>query len=122
MLHYTDPTLEEQNFETAIIHIGINNILYDSSTRQINLLLQNIKEIAKKSESYKVKHVFISSLTFNTSISHKLLNEVNKRNDRVCLENGCHYIENKNVYENDCLRMGHIYKIPTKIFCLIISL
>ena len=78
LLHYTDPTLEEQNFETAIIHIGINNMLYDSSSRQINLLLQNIKEIAKKSKSFKVKYVFISSLTFDTSVSHKLLNEVNE--------------------------------------------
>ena len=38
-LHYIDPTLEEQNFAVAIIHIVINNILYDSSSRQINLLL-----------------------------------------------------------------------------------
>ena len=38
-LHYIDPTLEEQNFEAAIIHIGNNDIIYDSSSRQINLLL-----------------------------------------------------------------------------------
>ena len=42
-----DPTLEEQNFQAAVIHIGINVILYDSSTRQVNLLLQNVKEIGK---------------------------------------------------------------------------
>ena len=28
LLHYIDITLEEQNFEAAIIHIGINDILY----------------------------------------------------------------------------------------------
>ena len=27
LLHYIDPTLEEQNFEAAIIHIGINDTL-----------------------------------------------------------------------------------------------
>ena len=27
LLHYIDPTLEEQNFEAAIIHIGVNYIL-----------------------------------------------------------------------------------------------
>ena len=31
---------------------------------EINLLLQNIREIGKKFMSYKVKYVFISSLTF----------------------------------------------------------
>ena len=47
LLHHNDPTLEEQNFEAAIIHIGINDILYDTSSGQINLILQNIKEIRK---------------------------------------------------------------------------
>ena len=41
LLHYIDPTQEEHNFEAAIIHIGINDIQYDSSSQQINLLLQN---------------------------------------------------------------------------------
>ena len=58
LLHYIDPTLEEQSFKAVIIHIGINDILYDSS-QQINLLLQNIKEIGKRCMSYKVKYVFI---------------------------------------------------------------
>ena len=73
LLHYIDPTLEEQNFEAAINHIGINGVLYDSSPRQINILLQNIREIGKKCMNYKVKYVFISSLTFDNRISHKLL-------------------------------------------------
>ena len=116
MLHYIDPTLEEQNFEGAIIHIGINDTLYDNSLRQINLLLQNIKEIGKKCKSYKAKYVFISSLTFNTRISHKLLNEVNETIERVCLENGYHYIENGNIYENDLFKDGlHLQNSDKKI-------
>ena len=103
-LHYIEPTLEEQNFEAAIIHIGINDIIYDSSSQQTNLLPQNIKEIGKKRIRYKVKYVFISSLTFNIRISDKLLNEVNKMINRVWLENGYYYIENRNVYENDLFK------------------
>ena len=45
-------------------------------------------EIGKKCMIYKVKYVFISSLTFDTRISHKLLNEVNEMIEGVCLENG----------------------------------
>ena len=116
MLHCIDPTLEEQNFEAAIIHIGTHDTLYDSSSRLINLLLQNIKEIRKKCKSCKVKYVFISSLTFNTRISHKLLNEVNEMIERVCLENGYHYIENGNVYENDLFKDGlHLQNSGKKI-------
>ena len=45
LLHCIDLTLEEQNFEAVIIHIGIKDILYDSSSKEINLLLQNINPI-----------------------------------------------------------------------------
>ena len=106
LLHYIDLTLEEQNFEAAINHIGINGILYDSSPRQINILLQNIREIGKKCMNYKVKYVFISSLTFNNRISHKLLSKVNETIERVCYENGYYYIENGNVREDDLFNDG----------------
>ena len=81
-------------------------MLYDSSSRQTNLLLQNITEIGKKCISYKVKCVSISSLNFNTRISHKLLNEVNEMIERFCLENDYYYIENGNAFENDLFKDG----------------
>ena len=122
MLHNIDPTLEEQNFEAVIIHVGINHILYDNSSPQINLLLQNIKGIGKKCKNYKVKYVFLSSLTFNTRISQKLLNEVNKMIEKICLENGYHYIENGIVYENDLFKNGLHLQNSGKKICPIISL
>ena len=97
LLQYIDPTLEEQNFEAAIIYIEINDILYDSNSRQINLPLQNIREIGKKYMSHKVKYVFISGLTFNNKISHKLRGEVNEMIERFSSENGYYYIDNVNV-------------------------
>ena len=117
LLHYIDATLEEQNFEAAIIHIGINDILYDNTSQQINLLLQNIKEIGKKCKSYKFKYVFISSLTFNTRISHRLLSEINEMIERVFLGNGYYYTENENVYENDLFKDGlHLQNSGKKTF------
>ena len=44
LLHHIDPTLDEQNFEAAIIHTGINDSVYDSSSWQTNVLLRNINE------------------------------------------------------------------------------
>ena len=54
--------------------------------------------------SYKVKYVFISSLTFHNRISHQLLSEVNEMIERVCLQNGYYYIENGNGCENDLFK------------------
>ena len=104
LLHYIDPSLEEQNFKVEITHSGVNDILYDSCSRQINLLLQNIKKLGKKCKSCKVIYAFISSITFDTIISHKLLNEVSEMIERVWLENGYHYSENRNVHENDIFK------------------
>ena len=59
---------------------------------------------SKKCMSYKVKYVFISSLTFHSRISHQLLSEVNEMIERVCLQNGYYYIENGNVCENDLFK------------------
>ena len=116
LLHYIDPTLEEQNFEAAISHTGINDILYDSSSRQMNLLLRNIKEIEKKCKSCKVKYVFISGLTFNTRISHSLLKKVNEMIESVCLENGYYYIENGNVHKNYLFKDGlHLQNSGKKV-------
>ena len=114
LLHCIDSTLERMSFEAAIMHVGINNKLYDSSLRQINLLLQTIREIGKKCMSYKIKYAFISSLTFNTRMSHTLLNQVNKMIERVCLENGYYYINNGNACENDLFRDGLYLQVSGK--------
>ena len=47
LLHYIDATLEEQNFEAAIIHIGINDILYDNM-KMIYLRMGYIYKILAK--------------------------------------------------------------------------
>ena len=49
---------------------------------------------------------YISSITFNTRISHKLINKVNEMIWRLCLENGSHYIETRNVNENELSKDG----------------
>ena len=64
--------------------------------------------------SYKIKYAFISSLTFNTRMSHTLLNQVNKMIERVCLENGYYYINNGNVCENDLFKDGLYLQVSGK--------
>ena len=51
-------------YNNRILKLWVNGILYDSNSLQINLLLQNIKEIGKKCKSNKVKYIFISSTTY----------------------------------------------------------
>ena len=101
VLRSIDPTLEEPNFKAAIIHIGINHMLYDSSSQQVKLLLQNISEIEKRCKNHESNYVFISSTTFNSRILHKLLNEINEMIEKLCLESSYRYMENEYVNKND---------------------
>ena len=73
---------------------------------QMNLLLPRVNEIGKKCQSYGIKYVFFLSITFNTSITGKLLNVKNEMIETVCLENNYHYIVSENVNENNLFKGG----------------
>ena len=79
LLHYIDVicwTLEEQNFEAAIFQAGIDDLLYHSSLRQINLFLQNINVIGKNAKAMEL-NVFISSLPYNNRVAASLVTQRN---------------------------------------------
>ena len=46
LLHYIDPTLKESNFEVAVIHVGINDLM--NSNNSVGKLLKNICSMAEK--------------------------------------------------------------------------
>ena len=46
LTHYMVPTLQEELFNSALIHIGINDILIDQSDLQYQPLTQNILEFS----------------------------------------------------------------------------
>ena len=58
-LHYIDPTLAEGNYDTAIVHVDINDIENNSSTKVENLVL-NLEKIVIKLKKYGIKNVYKS--------------------------------------------------------------
>ena len=55
MLNYLDVHLEGRQINTVLIHVGINDILRDSSQSSIDGLLQNIKNMSLKCTKFGVK-------------------------------------------------------------------
>ena len=45
LLHYMDPTLAEGNYDTAMIHFGINDIIKDDISTKVEHLVSNSEEI-----------------------------------------------------------------------------
>ena len=52
MIHYLDVHLDDRQINTVVIHVGIKDILRDSSQSGINGLLQNIKNMSLKCKKY----------------------------------------------------------------------
>ena len=42
----------------------------------------------------------------DTRVHHKSFNQINEIIEKVCLENNCHYIDNRNVNESDSFKDG----------------
>ena len=60
LLLYIEPTLGEGQFDTAIIHVGINDLLHNTAGTEV--LLQNILNIAARCKMHGINKIFVSSV------------------------------------------------------------
>ena len=77
LLHYIDATLEESNFEVAVIHVGVKDLM--NSNNSVEKLLKNIYGMAEKCKSIGVKKVFILGIVKNNRINDFIIQEVNRK-------------------------------------------
>ena len=68
LLHYLDVRVNDKSIDPVIIHIGINDLLTNSSRSGLNNLIYNIKKVTKKCLMFDVKSVFISGLVYTTRV------------------------------------------------------
>lgn len=105
LLCYIDSTLEERKFVAAVIHIGTNDIL-NNGEDAVSSLLENIRKIAKKCESYGIQKILISGLIFTTRYSENILIHFNTLLKNICDLEGYFYIDNGNITRNELFRDG----------------
>ena len=75
--HYVVPTLQEESFNLALIHIGINDIFKDQSDLQFESLTRNILEISQRLKEHGIEEIIISSLVVTEHIDPNLLERAN---------------------------------------------
>ena len=101
-----DPTLGERNYDTAMVHIGINDIINDDSSTKVENLVLNLEKIAIKLKKYGIKNVCLSGLVFTTRVYLPLLNQVNKCVLDICKAHNISFINNDNIIRNDIYSDG----------------
>ena len=106
LLNYIDSTLAERNYDTTIVHVGINDIINDDSSTKVENLVLNLEKIAIKLKKYGIKNVCLSGLVFTTRIYLPLVNQVNKCVLDICKAHNISFINNDNIIRNDIYSDG----------------
>ena len=64
--HYITPTLEDGNFDIAILHFGVNDLLRNrNQSEAVDELILNLEKTATKCISFGVRKVIVSSIVYN---------------------------------------------------------
>ena len=104
LLHYLDVNLHDNNTESVILHVGVNDVLQDCTETNINSFINNFQEMAKKCRSYNVKNVFISGIVYTERVNVKTLENIYDKVVSLCSKLNLRYIDNRNINAN------HLFK------------
>ena len=100
MLHYITPTLIDDQPDTVVIHVGINNLLKRNRNFEENDLIRladEIIQIGLLCKESNVRNILISGLTYTTKVNIKLIRKVNELLKLNCENNNFYYIDNENI-------------------------
>ena len=87
ILHYVSPNLESSNYETAVLHFGVNDLMQK----------RNIRKVAVKYMLHGVSKVFVSANVRNKRIPKSVLEEVNKKISFMSENNNFIFANNRNI-------------------------
>ena len=107
MKFYLEPKLETNDFEVALLHVSMNDILKNRSSPDIEKLILDTKMISDKCKSFGV-HMFISGFIFHRQVERSIFEQVNHELLQLCLKNVYHFIDNSSI--NKTVRLIHLYE------------
>ena len=116
ILHYVNPTLESGNYDSAVLHFGVNDLLQKtiSKSDSVGNLIENIRKTAVKCMSHGLTKVFGSAIVRNKRIPESLLEEVNEKTSFMCNNNSFIFVDNSNISNihlfDDDLHLVVLYK------------
>ena len=114
-IRYIKPTLQNpQNlFESAILHIGVNDLLKRDSN--IDAVTNNIMKIASECKTYGIKNILILGLTINNRLHSDLTDTMNNAFKLDCIKYGYHFIENSNILPDNLWQDVCIWTILERV-------
>ena len=89
--HYIKPTFQENEFETSVLHMGVNDVLKLGSN--IDNASKDIINIANHCKNFSVKQIIISGLTLTTRLKASFIYQINNSVKKLCQKHGYSFID-----------------------------
>ena len=116
LLYYVEPALKSKKFDTALLHVVVNDLLNDESQDSVQNLLDNLKQIGLKYKSAGVTRILISGIVVNKKLTSAYISSVNQRISNMCRDNSFVFIGNSNVPTSSLFRDNlHLLEIGKRI-------
>ena len=76
--HHSIPILQEYEYDGAIIHVGINDLIKNpNENKDATKIAKDVIDIALQFRNLNIGTVFISSIVYSTKVNYRLLCKVN---------------------------------------------
>ena len=87
--HHSIPILQEYEYDGAIIHVGINDLIKNpNENKNATKITRDVIDIALQCRSHNIGTVFISSIVYSAKVNYDLLCKVNNFLHEECVKNG----------------------------------
>ena len=84
MLHYIESTLETGFYDSAVLHVGVNDLLNDNLLSSNDNLMSNLVNTVSKCKSFGVMDLFISGIAFNSRLPNTVIKKFNEKIVDMC--------------------------------------
>ena len=116
LLYYVEPTLKSKNFDAALLHVAVNDLLNDESQDSVQNLLDNLKQIGLKCKSAGVTRTLIPGIVVNNKLTSAYISSVNQCISNMCRHKSFVFIDNNNIPTSSLFRDGlHLLEIGKRI-------
>ena len=73
MLHYIEPTLETGFYDSAILHVGVNDLPNNKSPSSTDDQVLNLVKIVNKCKSSRAMDLFVSVIAFKKRLPYAVI-------------------------------------------------
>ena len=106
LLHYIVPTLENGFYNTAVVHVRVNNdLLQKNSLASVENLLSNLISARNKRQASGIEKIFISTIALSRGISPATIESVNEKIP-LYKRNSFIYADNTNILNSHLFSDG----------------